>query len=152
MNLLMNAAQAIEEKGEILIKTACQKDEMMVEIRDTGKGIPEEQLGKIFDPGFTTKGVGVGTGLGLSIVHQIIERHEGRIEVKSQVGQGSSFTIWLRMAPLDSSTPLQTISYCHALIVSGSSFSKASSPPCGIEKGLWLNPTFRVVSSNPYMG
>ncbi len=99
MNLLMNAAQAIEEeKGEILIKTAHQKDEVLVEIRDTGKGIPEEQLEKIFEPGFTTKGVGVGTGLGLSIVHQIIERHRGRIDVESQVGQGASFKIWLPLA------------------------------------------------------
>ncbi len=99
MNLLMNAAQAIEEEtGEILIKTACQKDQVLVEIRDTGKGIPEEQLEKIFDPGFTTKGVGVGTGLGLSIVYQIIERHQGRIEVKSQVGRGASFTVWLPVA------------------------------------------------------
>ncbi len=99
MNLLMNAGQAMEEeKGEILIKTAHQKDEVLVEIRDTGKGIPEEQLEKIFEPGFTTKGVGVGTGLGLSIVHQIIERHRGRIEVESQVGQGASFKIWLPLA------------------------------------------------------
>ncbi len=103
MNLLMNAAQAIEEEtGEILIRTACRKDEVLVEIRDTGKGIPEEQLEKIFDPGFTTKGVGVGTGLGLSIVHQIIERHQGRIEVKSQVGQGASFTVWLPVAAQES--------------------------------------------------
>ncbi len=99
MNLLMNAAQAIEDKeGEILIKTTPQKDDVLVEIRDTGKGIPEEQLEKIFDPGFTTKGVGVGTGLGLSIVHQVIERHQGRIGVESQVGRGTRFKIWLPVA------------------------------------------------------
>ncbi len=99
MNLLINAAQAIEEEGDISIKTTRRNDEIQVEIRDTGKGISEEYLGKIFDPGFTTKGVGVGTGLGLSIVHQIVERHQGRIEVESQVGHGTSFKVWLPVAP-----------------------------------------------------
>lgn len=95
MNLLMNAAQAIEGEGDIFIKTVSHQDEILVEVRDTGKGIPKEDLGKIFDAGFTTKGVGVGTGLGLSIVHQVIERHQGRIEVESQLGQGTSFRVWL---------------------------------------------------------
>ena len=100
MNLLMNAAQAIEEgDSEIFIRTVRREDEILIEIRDTGKGIPEEHIERIFEPGFTTKGVGVGTGLGLSIVHQIIERHQGRIEVESQVERGTSFKVWLPVAP-----------------------------------------------------
>ena len=100
MNLLMNAAQAIEEgDGEIFIRTVRREDEILIEIRDTGKGIPEEHIERIFEPGFTTKGVDVGTGLGLSIVHQIIERHQGRIEVESQVERGTSFKVWLPVAP-----------------------------------------------------
>ncbi len=62
---------------------------------DTGTGIPPENLEKIFDPGFTTKGVGVGTGLGLSLVYKIIEDHGGSMEVKSELGKGSKFTISL---------------------------------------------------------
>ena len=67
----------------------------MVEVRDTGQGIPAEKLPHIFDPGFTTKGVGVGTGLGLSIVYQIIQEHEGRVEVESEPGQGTTFKVYL---------------------------------------------------------
>jgi signal transduction histidine kinase len=66
-----------------------------VKISDTGKGIPEENLNKLFDPFFTTKEVGKGTGLGLSISHGIIEKHHGRIEVDSKVGEGTTFTVIL---------------------------------------------------------
>ena len=72
-----------------------------IEISDTGKGIRPEHLGKIFDPGFTTKGVGVGTGLGLSIVYQIIQAHNGSITVKSELGKGTTFTILLPAAQDD---------------------------------------------------
>ena len=95
MNVLVNASQAIEEKGDIFIHTYRQDDDAIVEIRDTGKGIPKEHLHRIFDLGFTTKGSGVGTGLGLSIVHQIIEDHHGKIEVESEVGRGTTVRILL---------------------------------------------------------
>jgi signal transduction histidine kinase len=95
LNLLVNARQAIKGKGTITIRTALRGDRVVVEIRDTGEGIPGEQLGRIFDPGYTTKGVGVGTGLGLSICYQIVESHRGRIEVESEVGKGTTFTVSL---------------------------------------------------------
>ncbi len=95
MNLLINAVQAIESAGTITVRTRALGDEVCVEISDTGAGIAREHLARIFDPGFTTKGVGVGTGLGLSIVHQIVEEHAGRIEVESELGAGASFRVYL---------------------------------------------------------
>ena len=92
MNVLANAIHAIENKGTIRIKTSADKTNVYVEIADTGKGIPPDKLERIFDPGFTTKGVGVGTGLGLSISHNIIQKHEGEIRVKSEFGKGTTFT------------------------------------------------------------
>jgi len=68
---------------------------VVVEVQDTGRGIEREDLARIFDPGFTTKGAGVGTGLGLSIVYQIVEDHDGAIEVDSEVGSGTSFRVVL---------------------------------------------------------
>ncbi|NIS17487.1 MAG: PAS domain S-box protein [Aliifodinibius sp.] len=93
MNILVNASQAIEGKGKIFVKTRRKNDNAVIEISDTGRGIPEDKLERIFDPGYTTKGAGVGTGLGLSIVHQIIEDHNGRIEVESKVNEGTTFRI-----------------------------------------------------------
>lgn len=95
MNLLVNASQAIREQGEIRIHTWRDDDKVKVQIADNGVGIPPEHLSKIFDPGFTTKGVGVGTGLGLSICFKILQDHGGGIDVESEVGEGSTFTIWL---------------------------------------------------------
>jgi signal transduction histidine kinase len=95
MNLFVNAAQAIEKDGVIRIKTFSDGTCAYVKITDTGKGIPAENLSKIFDPGFTTKGVGVGTGLGLSISYNIIRKHKGEIRVESQVGRGTEFTLKL---------------------------------------------------------
>ena len=95
MNVLVNACQAIEGEGKICIRTYLKDATIHVAISDTGTGIPPENLNKIFDPGFTTKGVGVGTGLGLSISYKIIEDHDGTIEVKSELGKGSTFTIIL---------------------------------------------------------
>ncbi len=95
MNLLVNASQAIPDKGQIRIRTLRDGDKVKVRISDSGVGIPPEHLPKIFDPGFTTKGVGVGTGLGLSICFKIAQDHGGGIEVESEVGRGSTFTIWL---------------------------------------------------------
>ncbi|NJK88030.1 MAG: hypothetical protein HC923_00635 [Myxococcales bacterium] len=93
LNLLVNAVQAIEGKGQITVRTRASKDAVVVEIEDTGVGIPPENLEKIFDPGFTTKGVRVGTGLGLSISFQIVQEHRGDIRVESTVGKGTKFTI-----------------------------------------------------------
>jgi signal transduction histidine kinase len=94
MNLLVNAGQAIPDRGTITITTSCEDGFVRIAVSDTGMGIPEGNLPKVFDPGFTTKGVGVGTGLGLSICYRIIEQHQGRIEVESS-NQGSTFTVVL---------------------------------------------------------
>jgi signal transduction histidine kinase len=95
MNLLINACQAIKQHGQVFVSTRQNGDDVVVEIRDTGAGIPREDLARIFDPGFTTKGSGVGVGLGLAIVHRIIEEHRGSIRVQSEPGQGSTFTMRL---------------------------------------------------------
>lgn len=95
MNLLVNAAHAIEERGTITLRSGVEGKEVRVEIADTGKGIPPENLNRIFDPFFTTKPVGKGTGLGLSLSYSIVQKHHGRIEVSSEVGKGTTFHIWL---------------------------------------------------------
>jgi PAS domain S-box-containing protein len=95
MNLLVNASQAISGEGSITIRTFREGDIVNVQFSDTGAGIRPENLTRIFDPGFTTKGVGVGTGLGLSIVFQIIHDHGGSVDVNSEVGKGSTFTLHL---------------------------------------------------------
>lgn len=95
MNLLVNAAQAIEEKGVITIRSGCSGDEVWLEVADTGKGIPPELANRIFDPFFTTKPVGKGTGLGLSLSYGIVKKHGGRIEVRSEVGKGTAMRVWL---------------------------------------------------------
>lgn len=93
MNLLVNAAHAIEGKGIITIKTSADERNVYVQITDTGTGIPPENLHEIFDPGFTTKGAGVGIGLGLSISRNIVEKHHGKIHIDSEVDSGTTFTI-----------------------------------------------------------
>ncbi len=93
MNILVNAAQAIKVKGEIFIRTKAVDDRVEISISDTGSGIPKENLPKIFDPFFTTKAVGKGTGLGLNVAYNIIKKHHGAIEVNSEVGRGTTFTI-----------------------------------------------------------
>ena len=97
LNILNNARQAIEGKGEITIKTWEEYRKAHIAISDTGAGISGENLKNVFDPGFTTKGVGVGTGLGLSICYKIIQEHRGEIKVESEVGKGTTFTIVLPM-------------------------------------------------------
>jgi signal transduction histidine kinase len=94
MNILANAAQAIPGTGIIGIRTWRDGNFVKIAIADTGVGIPHEHISKIFDPGFTTKGVGLGTGLGLSICYKIIEDHGGSIEVDSSTS-GTTFTIAL---------------------------------------------------------
>lgn len=94
LNLLINAKQAIRSEGKIRIKTWHEAGKIFISISDNGVGIPAEHLQKIFDPGFTTKGVGVGTGLGLSIVFRIVrEDHRGEISVESEPGVGTTFTV-----------------------------------------------------------
>lgn len=94
MNLIVNAAHAIEEKGIITIKTEpLQNDKIRITISDTGKGITEDNLNRVFDPFYTTKPVGKGTGLGLSLAFSIVEKHHGTIDLTSQVGKGTSFMI-----------------------------------------------------------
>ena len=95
-NILINACQAIEGTGTIDITTFAQDDSITIKIKDSGIGIPKEQIDKIFTAGFTTKGVGVGTGLGLAICAKIIEKHEGKIIVNSEVGKGTCFTITIK--------------------------------------------------------
>ena len=95
MNLLVNAAHAIDERGTITIRTGCEGEEVWVDISDTGHGIPPENLKKIFDPFFTTKPIGKGTGLGLSLAYGIVQKHHGRLEVQSELGKGSTFRLWL---------------------------------------------------------
>ncbi|MGE0080352.1 MAG: bacteriohemerythrin [Thiohalomonadaceae bacterium] len=99
MNLLVNAAQAIERKGVITLRTRRRGDMAVIEISDTGAGIAQEHLGRIFEPFFTTKPVGKGTGLGLSIAYGIMEKHGGHIEVESAPGHGATFRLWLPLNP-----------------------------------------------------
>lgn len=101
MNLLVNAGHAIDEHGEVRIGVRQQGEHVVVEISDTGCGIPPEVLGRIFEPFFTTKPVGKGTGLGLSISYGIVKKHGGHIEVDSKVGQGTTFRIVLPIAGPD---------------------------------------------------
>jgi len=98
MNLLVNAAAAIPEKGIITVRTGRKDNEIYVDVEDTGSGIPEQNLSRLFDPFFTTKPVGKGTGLGLSVAYGIVKTHGGRFEVQSTVGKGTRFRVWL---PLD---------------------------------------------------
>lgn len=95
MNILSNAIQAIEDVGEIRIRTYGEDKYIFIVVSDTGKGIAEGDILRIFDPFFTTKAVGKGTGLGLSISYEIIKNHQGDIRVKSELGKGSEFTIEL---------------------------------------------------------
>lgn len=95
MNLLINAGQAIENKGDIYIRSFFEKGYVVIEIKDNGCGIEKQALTQIFTPFYTSKPVGQGTGLGLSISHSIIKDHDGCIEVESEVGKGTRFTIYL---------------------------------------------------------
>jgi two-component system NtrC family sensor kinase len=95
INIILNALDAMPGGGELGIALAREGDAEVVRISDTGTGIKPEHRSRIFDPFFTTKGVGKGTGLGLSISYAIVKEHDGRIDVQSEVGRGSTFTITL---------------------------------------------------------
>ncbi|HEY0504599.1 MAG TPA: ATP-binding protein [Lysobacter sp.] len=98
MNLLINAGQAIADRGTITLAMGTEGDEVWVSVSDDGVGIPEEAQQRIFDPFFTTKPIGRGTGLGLAIAYRIIAKHHGRIDVSSRPGAGSSFRVVLPIA------------------------------------------------------
>jgi two-component system, NtrC family, sensor kinase len=95
MNLILNARQATAEGGTITLSTAASGERVTVRVEDTGTGITPDALKKLFQPGFTTKGSRIGMGLGLVICRQIVERHGGRIAVKSEHGTGTEFTVVL---------------------------------------------------------
>lgn len=99
LNLITNAAQAMEQEGTITLETGVKGSMVYVKVIDNGKGIQKKDLAHIFDPFFTTKAVGEGTGLGLSISYKIITDHQGKIEVASTVGQGTQFTVLLPLTP-----------------------------------------------------
>ncbi len=95
MNLLINAAQAIDQFGVITLRCGHAGEWVWVEVQDTGRGIEPQVLKRIYDPFFTTKPVGQGTGLGLTLSYNIVQKHHGRLEVHSEPGQGSRFRLWL---------------------------------------------------------
>jgi len=97
LNLLVNAAQAMEQQGIITVKTWAEPGWVCVSVADTGKGMPKEVQNRIFEPFFTTKPAGKGTGLGLSISVDIIRKHHGEITVDSEAGKGTTFTVRLPM-------------------------------------------------------
>ncbi|TXT41199.1 MAG: two component transmembrane sensor histidine kinase [Comamonadaceae bacterium] len=99
MNLIVNASQAITANGVITVRTGSTDDWVWVEIGDNGAGIAPDILNRIFDPFFTTKPVGKGTGLGLSLSYSIVAKHGGRIEVASELGKGTRFTVHLPVTP-----------------------------------------------------
>jgi signal transduction histidine kinase len=99
LNLLTNAVQASPEGGRVTIRTRRRDAGVCIEVSDQGHGIPPEIRDRIFDPFFTTKPQGEGTGLGLSISHGIVADHGGRIEVDSEPGRGTTFTVCLPLSP-----------------------------------------------------
>ncbi|MFL5344496.1 MAG: sensor histidine kinase [Hyalangium sp.] len=106
VNLLVNAGQATKEGGVVRLSTRQEGEQVRMEVRDTGAGMPPEVLSRLFQPFFTTKPMGMGTGLGLAVVHGIVTAHGGRISVESQPGQGSCFTVFLpRVPPSDKAGP-----------------------------------------------
>ena len=106
VNLMDNAADAMPEGGTLTIKADLSLDQqsVVVQVKDTGRGIPPENIKQLFSPFFTTKPLGQGTGLGLSIAYGIVKMHHGAIQVKSQVGEGTTFTVTLPVHPPRSDT------------------------------------------------
>ncbi|MBR0564496.1 PAS domain-containing sensor histidine kinase [Azoarcus sp. L1K30] len=105
LNLLANAAQAIENQGVITVESAVEDDCAVIRIADTGSGMTPEVLSRIFEPFFTTKGAGKGTGLGLSLAQDIVHQHRGRLWATSTPGQGSTFSMVLPLSGLQSLDP-----------------------------------------------
>jgi two-component system NtrC family sensor kinase len=114
MNMLVNAEQAIDGRGSIAVRTRRAPGGMAeISIVDTGCGIAEANLKRIFDPFYSSKDVGKGTGLGLSVSHSIVEAHGGRIEVESRLGEGSTFRVLLPLAPNGDAHHAQTDAEVH---------------------------------------
>lgn len=103
INLIMNGAEAAQTKpeGKVIVETgvSAKGDEIILDVSDNGDGIPPENIPKLFTPFFTTKGEGKGVGLGLAVVYGIVQGHSGDIEVKSNVGRGTSFKVTLPVEP-----------------------------------------------------
>ena len=99
MHLIGNAVEATKGEGEITIRTFVDQNQAVIRIADTGVGIPPERMDRLFEPNFKTEGARVKTSLGLFISYQVVRKHEGRIEVESRVGGGSTFTIFLPLEP-----------------------------------------------------
>jgi signal transduction histidine kinase len=101
LNLVTNAAQAMDKpRGQIRLATRREGvDHVAIEVADNGRGITTDALPRIFDPFYTTKEVGKGTGLGLTIAYKIVSQHGGRIDVRSELGKGSTFTVVLPIEP-----------------------------------------------------
>jgi two-component system NtrC family sensor kinase len=108
MNILLNAADAMPAGGTLTITSHLAPEDSFVQLRftDTGTGIPEKNLNRIFDPFFTTKADKKGTGLGLAVSYGIIDRHRGQIEVQSEEGKGTTFTIKLPIQASEEVPPL----------------------------------------------
>lgn len=129
MNLLQNAIHAIPEKGDIWVRSWEDGDRIHVSVRDNGKGIRKEHLGRIFEPFFTTKEVGQGTGLGLSVSYRIVENHGGKITVSSEEGHGTEFVVILpkRQPPEQAPDRPATVIPADPVSVRGSDRTSASS-------------------------
>ena len=98
LNLVMNATEAQEDRGRVIIRAGVERDEMILEVEDEGSGIEASHLERIFDPFFTTKDEGHGVGLGLSVVYGIVDAHGGNISVQSEVGAGTCFCVRLPLS------------------------------------------------------
>jgi two-component system NtrC family sensor kinase len=95
INLILNAVQAMPGGGTLVIRTAKEGDQIKIEVQDSGYGISSENMSKVFTPFFTTKKEVKGVGLGLAVSYGIVQRHHGKISVKSKEGEGTTFTIYL---------------------------------------------------------
>lgn len=98
-NLILNSIQAMPDGGRLTLRTSADDDQLIIQVQDTGCGIPREHIKKLFTPFFTTKSKEKGTGLGLAVVYGIVQRHQGKIEVESEEGKGATFTVYLPLHP-----------------------------------------------------